>query len=59
MKKNILNNKKGTKHGFSHVRSNSDFNNHNTARDEKLSLKRKAPSSYELVRNKKSHNGLE
>ncbi len=50
MTKNTLNIKKGIKHGLCHVRGDFDFNNHNTARNETLSLKRKAPSSYELVR---------
>ncbi len=40
-----FNHTKGIKHGQCHVRSNTDFNNHNTARDKILSLKNKAPSS--------------
>ncbi len=48
----IFYNMKGKKHGQCHVRSNTDFNNHNTAGNETLSHKNKAPSSYELVQNK-------
>ncbi len=41
-----FNHTKGKKHGQCHVRGNFDFNNHNTARNETLSLKRKAPRAH-------------
>ncbi len=53
-----FNHTKGKKHGQCHARGYIDFNNHYITRNETLSLKRKAPSSYELVR-KLTYNGLE